>query len=258
MVMELGLALSGTRWTSNSPRPFSRAPGAGNGMRGLHETGFASEIVGDPINVVGRGPFTVTQNPVAAGQIPSLLIQFVYTDRGLVDKTRADQMIRDALARDFKVSKATSFEPVAASWRMVHETQADFYYPVIASPAKYAGLRYNGSLLPTYPHSVAEANALLARLPSNIYVYTLAITSKSDTMTDAEAAQALTIMRGAMTAMANAGMNAYAHVPIVRTGSAPDVFGSSVPTTVATLGVSSLALVIAFNLLSSHIGSERL
>ncbi len=258
MVMELGQALNGTRWTANSPRPFSRAPGAGNGMRGLHETGFAADPVEAPINVAGQGPFTVTQNPVAAGQIPSLLIQFVYTDRGLVDKSRADSMIRDALAKDFKVSKATSFEPVPVTWRMVHETQADFYYPVIATPAKYAGVRYAGSLLPTYPHSVAEANALLPRLPSNIYVYTLAITSKNNTMTDVESAQALTVMRGAMTAMANAGMNAYARVPIVRTGSAPDVFGSSVPTTVATLGVSSLALVIAFNFLASHIGSERL
>ncbi len=270
MVMEIGSArqseygragLGATRWTSNSARPFSRAPGAGGGLRGLKgfETGFAADPVNEEpaITVVGQGPFTVTQQPALAGEIPSLFIQFVYTDRGLLNKERLDASVRDLLQRSgFRTSKATDFKPVAATWRLVHEPQADFYFPVIATPAQFAGLRYSGNALVLPLHS-NDASAL-GKLPPSVYVYSLAATSNSNTMTDADAARALTLLRQAMTTMANGGMNAYAHVNIVRRSSPADVFGDGGLGPVAKLGISSLILVVAANMLSSHIGSERL
>lgn len=263
MVMEIGFAgagLASARWTDNSPRPFSRAPGAG-GLRGLKgfETGFAADPVNEEpaINVIGQGPFTVTQQPALAGEIPSLFIQFVYTDRGLLNKERLDANVSELLQRSgFRTSKATSFVPEAVTWRLVHEPQADFYFPVVATPAKFAGLRYSGNAI-TLPLHSNDASAL-SKLPPSVYVYTLAATSNSNTMSDEDAARALTLLRQAMTTMANGGMQAYAHVNIVRRSSPPEVFGDQGIGPVAKLGISSLILVAALNMLANHVGSERL
>lgn len=278
MVMEIG-TLGSTRWTDNSPRPFARSPGAGMGafatprrkvhpgFSGLHESGFAAEdavpagtptITMDPTLVLGTGPFTVIKQTVGAGQIPSLLIKFYYTDRGALTQDMLDQQVKAFVkAAGFKVSRATSFVPMAVNWKWEHDTQADFYYPVVSSPAAITGMKYSGNAvqLPVY---TADAS-VLAKLPNSIYVYTLAVTSGNNTMTDGEAAQVLTLLKQAMVNMASA--NGYANVNLILLGSPPEVFeepSKPVIATVISAGASGLLLVVAWNLLSAHIGSEHI
>lgn len=268
-------SLSGTRWTSNNVAPFSRAPGAGlrglapiSGQPGLFrrrpsttdfESGFAADPVGSgtmepDILVLGQGPFTVKRQAVAQGEVPSALIQFYYTDRGTLTKARLDKDVADLLKKNgFKVSRATRFEPISVTWRWQHEP--DFYYPVVATPSSLAGMRYAGNALqlPVYTQSAAD----LAKVPTQIYVYTLAVTTDKNTMTDADAARVLTQLRQAMVGMDNA--KAYANVHVTTLGSSPDVFGDSTSTEplspVVKAGISSLILVAAVQLLSSHVGA---
>lgn len=262
MTMELG----STRWTSNTPHPFSRSPGAGGrSLRGLHESGFAAEtlpastVLPDIHVIPKQWPFAVKQEPVGAGMIPSIVIRMRYTDRGTLTQAVLDKNIYQYLEKNgFKVSAATSFKPVRVTWKWMHDTQADFYYPVVATPVELAGLRYAGNAV-TLPVYSADPK-VIAKLPSEIYVYTMAATTPAPgggTMTDAEAARVLSFVRQAMMDMASAG--GYAHVLFTTRGCPCEVFGSCQPVPpIVVAGFSSLLLLVAYNMVAPHIGSERL
>ncbi len=279
MSMELGA----TKWTSNSPRPFARAPGAGLGstrgaptvptrfgpvpgggsMGGMFESGFAAQeqsIDMDAERILAKGPFTVKKEPIAAGDIPSMVIRFRYTDRGSLTKDRLDTKVKEFLKKaGFKVSKASSFKPVNVTWKwgtMGVEAAGDvpLYVPVVSTPAAYEGLRYAGAVFGA-PLYAPEAKAL-EPMPNQIWVYTMAITSAADTMTDGEAAQGLTLLKQAMINMAPA--NAYGTVLVVLRGCPRDVFGKRPDAVLVKAGWSSLILVAAYNMLIPHFGSEVL
>ena len=257
MVMELG----STRWTANTPRPFARAPGSG--MAALHESGFAVSPAGgvemDPILVLGKGPFTVVREPVATGTVPSLVARFRYTDRGTVTQAVLDKQIKGLLdASKLRTSRATSFKAEKVTWKWEKATDgAVFYYPVVATPASMAGMRYSGNhvSLPVYE----PTDAVLGQLPNEVWIYTIAVTSAQNSMTDAEAAQVLTLLKQAMVNMANT--QSYANVLITLRGCPPEVFGpvpvNPLPTPVAA-GFSALLLLVAYNMVAPYIGSERL
>jgi hypothetical protein len=245
--------LAAPKWTSNSPRPFARAPGAGVG--GFHDSGFAAdraadEVTLDPLLVLGKGPFTVKREPIGGGMVPSMLVQMYYTDRGTLTKERLDTQVRDLFKKaGYRTSRATSFASLPVSWRWHHVAQGDFYYPVISAPANIAGMRYSGSALslPVYEASADD----LARLPRTINVYTIAVTSGHQTMSDGDAAQTLTLLKQAMVNMASAG--GYAHVVATIKGAPQDVFERPekplLASPAAKVGLSSMLLVIAYNML---------
>jgi hypothetical protein len=241
-------------------------------MRGLHESGFAAEQVGasgivmNDIHVIPKQwPFAVKQEPVGAGMIPSIVIRMRYTDRGLLTQASLDKNVHQFLKNNgFVVSRATSFKPVQVTWKWMHDKQADFYYPVIATPGELAGLRYSGNAV-TLPVYSADPK-VIAKLPSEIYVYTMAATRALlhgipgrgfvGSMTDGDAAQVLTLVRQAMMGMASA--QGYAHVLFTTRGCPEEVFIDPKPIDPVVVGFSSLLLIVAYNMVSTHIGSERL
>jgi len=270
MVMELG----STRWTSNSPRPFARAPGAGlSAYQAKYTSGFSAELVNglvpappagktgvtmDPILVLGKGPFTVRKEPIAADDIPSMLVRFRYTDRGGLTKTDMDKNLHAFLQKaGFKVSKATKLESVPVTWKWEYDKPADFYYPVVLAPQAMSGMRYSGNAV-SLPVYTADADKL-AKLPKQVWVYTFAVTSAHETMTDGEAAQVVTLLKQAMVNMAK--FNAYANVELVVKGAPRGVFGAApaqkMPQPVKG-AFSALILLVAYNMLAPHIGSEVL
>lgn len=277
MVMEF----EGTRWTSNNPAPFSRAPGAGRGLgedisrrprqaaTTDFESGFAaepadSELVFSPQLVKAAKPFVVKKLPVSQGEVPAALIQFYLTDRGGMNQERFDKGVRDRLrAEGFKTSRATRFEPLQVSWKW--ERKDDFYFPVVAAPASVAGLRYAGNALklPVYNPSSAD----LAKLPTQLYRYTVAVTSAQNQMSDADAAKVLTVLTQALS-MILTPAQAYAKVYVTLRGSVPSVFdggtiGPSLDPEVATstetgttskvvkAGFYSVALIALYNLFAT-------
>lgn len=281
MPMELGA----TKWTSNSPHPFARAPGAGlgstrwtstvptpfgpapggGGVGGMFESGFAAQeqsIDMDAERILAKGPFTVKKEEVKPGDIPSMVVRFRYTDRGALTKDTLDTKVKTFLKRaGFKVSKASSFKPVNVTWKwgtMGQEAAGDMplYVPVVATPAPYGGLRYAGAAFGA-PLYAPDAKAL-EPMPNQIWVYTVAITSAVNTMTDGESAKALTLLKQSMINMAAA--NAYGTVLATMRGCPRSVFGAkpAMASVAKGVGWSSLILVVAYNMLVPHIGSEVL
>lgn len=248
MVMEFE-GLASTRWTSNTPRPFARAPGSGT--QGL--SGFAASpatIQGDDILVTAKKwAFEVVRLPIEAGKIPSMLLQLRFTDRGTFSFVgQLDAQILPMLKKaGFKTSKATSFTPIGVKWARA-ALGGDLYYPVVQSPAELAGLRYSGNAV-TLPWTSAQSVSAseLSKLPSNIYVYTVAVTSNDNTMTDAQGAQALSVIH---TWLQNQNAGAYMTGKATVLGSDPSIFPG--PITPATAAVSGLALIIAWNMLADH------
>jgi hypothetical protein len=287
MTFEIG-TLESTRWTSNSPRPFARAPGAGLGdgivrrprraATTSYESGFAADPVGgeqEPIRVLGSWPVTVTKKAVLQGEIPAALVQLYFTDRGTVSQTALDEGIYKRVREGgFKVSRASKFEPVAVKWAWKHDTQADFYYPVVSSPAKLAGMKYAGNAIQLPAYNAAPSD--LAKLPSKLYVYTFAVTTKENVFSDGDGAKLLSLLR--MTLGNTLPVTkAYANVHVTLLGSKPSVFNGGVtpspgpapgptpgpsPTPITpvpapvAVTLSSLVLIAAINLLTPHIGAH--
>jgi hypothetical protein len=263
MVMEF----EGTRWTSNNPAPFSRAPGGGRGLgedisrrprqaaTTDFESGFAaepadSEMVFSPQLVKAAKPFVVKKLPVAQGEVPAALVQFYLTDRGGMSQERFDTGVGDRLrAEGFVTSRASRFEPLQVSWKW--ERKDDFYFPVVSAPAGIAGLRYAGNAikLPVYNPSSAD----LASLPTQLYVYTMAVTSAQRQMTDADAAKLLTVLTQTLSTTLSAAQ-AYAKVYVTLRGSDPAVFDGPKPgpTPIAKAGFYSVALILLYNLIGPH------
>jgi len=289
MTFEIG-TLESTKWTSNSPRPFARAPGAGlaDGLMRRprrpsdtsFESGFAADPVGgemtaDPTQVLGKWPVVVTKKPVLQGEIPAALVQLFFTDRGAVSQTALDEGIYKRVREGgFKVSRASKFEPVSVKWSWKHDMQADFYYPVVASPAKLAGMKYAGNAikLPAYNATPSDLN----KLPSKLYVYTFAVTTKENVFADSDGAKLLSLLRMTLgNVLPNA--QAYANVHVTLLGSKPSVFNGGVtpgptpapgptpspsPTPITpvpapiAVTLSSIVLIAAINLLTPHIGAH--
>ena len=273
MVMEFD-GLASTRWTSNSARPFARAPGAGGGLASTRWTtntpwpfarspgagtsgisGFSATpatIQGDDIQVLAKKwDFEVVRNaPVigAPNQIPIMFVQLRFTDRGMISSAaQLDAQILPPLrSAGFKTSKATSFNAVPVSWKITTVTGTALYAPVVDAPADLAGIRYSGNAV-TLPWTGADPKQLSA-LPSNMYVYSFAVTSKNDSMTDAEGAQVLSLVRAWLQ-----GQSAKAYA----TGKATLMSGDKslfvTPITPVAAGAFGLILVVAWNMLSPHI-----
>jgi hypothetical protein len=285
-----GGGLASTRWTSTVPTPFGPAPGGGR-LGGMFESGFAADPVPalqvekgsaapgqtqsalirqqltngvappvsikmDPLDVIGKGPFTVKKEPVAANEIPSMVIRFQLTDRGTLTKEALDKNVHAFLkSAGYRVSVKSTFTPIDVTWRWVHDTQADFYYPVVSSPAALAGMRYSGNaiMLPVYQAS----DPLLAKLPNQIWIYTMAVTSAHSTMSDGEAAQVLTLLKQSMVNMRPA--NFYTRVALTLRGCPSTLFGATNTDPIpkpSKAGWSPLILIVAYELLSIHMGSD--
>jgi len=284
MVMEVGQGIAGSRWTSNSPRPFRRAPGGalastrwtstvphpfapapGGGMgyiSGFHAAPANEEITVDPLLVLGRGPFTVKKEPFVSGQTPSMVVRFVFTDRGRANKSVLDAQVRELMRKaGYKTSKVTSFKSEPVTWRWQQDKGGTFYMAVVQTPKKWAGMRYAGQALGVGPVYEPDA-ALLGKLPTQLWVYTVALTTAYDTMSDADGAQTITLLKQAMVNMANAGVGSYAHVIATVRSCPSEVFGKVIKpvakASVAKTGSAALLLLFAYNLLSPHIGSERI
>jgi hypothetical protein len=216
-----------------------------------------SNVVMDPIKVLGKGPFTVRREDAPAGTIPSMVVRFRFTDRGTLTKAVLDAQVHKFLKNaGFKVSVASSLKPVPVTWKWEHEPQADFFFPVVSQPAALTGMRYSGNAIVLPAHS--RDPEAMKRLPKEIWVYTMAVTSAHDTMTDGDAAQVVTLLKQSMVSMVP--HNAYSHVELTLRGCPASVFGApkhKLPP-VLKAGTSALLLLVAYNMLAPHIGSEVL
>jgi hypothetical protein len=282
MVMEIGGAVGGfesTRWTSTAATPFGPAPGAGRGLG--YTSGFHAAPVNpnaiqmDPLLVLGKGPFTVKREPFLAGETPSMVVRFIFTDRGATTQGVLDASVKAFLKNaGFKASKATSFKPESVTWRWQIDPGGTFYYAIVQTPEKWKGMRYAGGAVGSGPVYEPSA-ALMAKLPTQLWVYTVAFTSGQSTMSDSDGARAITLLKQAMVNMADAKMQSYAHVHVVVRSCPGSLFENGdkpvpvppvpippVPPVpippIAKTGLTMLGLLIAYNMISPHIGSESL
>lgn len=254
-----GAGLGSTKWTSNTPHPFARAPGGG---MGLASSGFEAQeqsIDMDEERIESLGPFTVERQEIKPGDIPSMVIKFRYTDRGTLTKAKLDAKVKTFLAQSgYRTSKASSFQPANVTWKwgtIGVEASGDvpLYVPVVATPSPYAGIRYSGNKFGA-PMYTPDMN-VLAPLPNQIWIYTVVITSSADTMTDGESAQALTLLKQAMVNMAPA--LAYSTVLITLRGCPLGVFKTKLASTpLAKAGWSSLILYVAYQMVIMPLSAE--
>ncbi len=286
MTFEIGDlgSLDSTRWTSTAITPFGPAPGAGVGLGvGLgagvrrprraattaFESGFAAEPVGaetqaDELRVLAKKwAITVTKKSVAQGEVPAALVQFYFTDRGVISQGILDKNLYGvAKNAGYKVSKTAKFEPIPVTWTWKHDKQADFYYPVVKQPVVLAGMPYAGNAVKLPVYSEKAASAATANLPSQLYVYTFAVTTGENSFTDEDGAKLLTLLRQAILSQPYQTAAAYANVRVTLLGANPEVFGNGVtpePTppspkpgpSPVVLGVSAIALIAIFNSLVS-------
>lgn len=291
------MSFESTKWTSNSPLPFGPAPGAGRGAFGegisrrarRRQTiaGFDSGFAAEPADEVTfseehvEGKWVVREKPVLQGQIASALVQLYLTDRGTLTQSRLDSTVLKAVkAAGFKASRAVKLEQVAVTWKWAHEP--DFYYPVVAAPKNLAGLKYAGNALKLPVYTPLSSD--LAKLPGRIFVYTFAATSAQETMTDAEAAKLLSVLKASLGGILSPA-GAYAAPYFTRLGSPPEVFeggsGSSSSGAgtggsagepgsngsgsgsesgsgggfgpVAAVGISAMLLIAAVNMITPHL-----
>jgi len=214
----------------------------------------------DDEKVIAQPDIEVTREPVRGADIPAMLIKLRYTDRGGISKGILDAQVKGLFQRTgYKTSLATSFVPVNVLWRWERlRTEAtgdrELYIPVVAG-GPYQGLRYSGS---AYPEPLYQPNAdTLAKMPNQIWVYTVAVTSARNTMSDAEGAQVVTLLKQAIVNMYGSGASLSARA--TQRGCPLSVFDKPVvvPDAMKT-GAVALALLIAYNMISPHIGSERL
>jgi hypothetical protein len=260
-------SLGSTRWTSTVPTPFGPAPGGGS-FGGVYDSGFAADPVteygegemADDWIVKGEWDINVIKKPVAAGKVPSMVLQFFITDRGIADKASLDKDVHDFLkASGYKVSLKTSFQTVPVTWKWAKEASVpglDFYHAAIATPAKYAGLWYAGSAMSDTIYTPSDE--LLKKVPNHVYIYTMALTSASNTMTDGDSAQALTLIKqGLINMNRDLGVRIYTQINATITGCPHSVFVTPVKPVVKGV-ISSLILIAAWNMIATQIGSERL
>jgi hypothetical protein len=280
MVMEVGkplgrfAGLGATRWTSTVPTPFGPAPGGGR-FGEVFSSGFAAEqepviesergqkveFSFDDQKVAAKTGYTVKKEPSPG--IPSIVIRLRFTDRGALTQGILDSQVKEFIKNaGYKVSRATSFKPQDVMWRWAvigSEAAGDvpIYVPEVASPAEYMGIRYSGS---AYPNPLYQPSAeTLAKLPNQIWVYTVGVTSKNNTMTDGEGAQVLTLLKQAMINMFK--YSAFANILATVRGCPRNVFEApepDLPAPVVAGMFSSLILIVAWNMMSTHVGSERL
>jgi hypothetical protein len=219
-----GSGLGSVSWTDNSPRVFARSPGAGMGLwpgpknhplnnngpyglvltRGDDLSAFEAQAVDprtqlavdeDRIEARWRG-FDVSVQPIEKGKVPSMLVKFYFTDRGVLTQAQLDAQLPAELKKaGLKVSSQTKLEAVPVTWRWQRE--GDMYYPVVSLPAqlagtRYAGLAFNTSAGDQFKRPTAER---LAALPSAVYVYTFVVTGTDNTFSDASGAATLSVMR---------------------------------------------------------------
>jgi hypothetical protein len=256
--------LASTRWTSTVPTPFGPAPGGGS-FGAVYDSGFAADKVvdfgtEDEIIVNADWKIHVTKKQVAAGKIPSMVLQFFITDRGLADKALLDKHIHSLLQQAGNlVSLQTSFnsEPVTWVWKKEEEVPGfAFYYPVVEQPAKWAGLRYSGSALDSSAiHDPTDE--MLKRLPNHVFIYTMAVTSPNKSMEDGDSAQILTLVKQGLIDINKSGAGLSAQIAGTVTGCPESVFKRKTPPVVKGV-ISSLILLAAYNLVVTHVGSERL
>jgi hypothetical protein len=228
----------------------------------MYESGFAATPVSggvtklDDQQILVQG-LTVVREPVTGNDIPSLVIRMRYTDRGTASQGVIDAQVRTILEKaGFRVSRATSFKPqdVTWKWQLIGKEAAGdvpIYVPVVATPAEYAGLKYAGSAFPEPLYQPTAA--ALAKLPNQIWVYTIGVTSAQNTMTDGEAAQGLTLLKQAMVNLANTTHSAV-NVRVTARGCPESLFQPKPgPSPIAIGTFSGLILLAAYNMLSPNI-----
>ena len=255
--------LASTKWTSTVATPFGPAPGGGR-MGGMFESGFAAQeqsLTMDAEKILKQQAFSVKQEPVKPGDIASMVIRFVFTDRGTLTKKQLDSLVYGLLKKaGYKVSLTSSYKSHNVTWRWGKigvEAAGDvpLYVPVVSAPAAYAGLRYAGNVFGA-PLYTPDAKAM-APLPGQIWVYTMAVPSAHDTMTDGDAAQVTTLLKQSRINIADAGADAYSTVWLTLRGCPVGLFKKA-ESKIVKAGWSSLLLLVAYNMVAPHIGSEVL
>jgi hypothetical protein len=262
-------SLASTKWTSTVPTPFGPAPGGGS-FGGVYDSGFAAEPV-EPVEDVDFADdhivnadwkIHVTKKQIAAGMVPSMVLQFFITDRGLSDKATFDKNFHHFLqAAGFKVSLKTSFntEPVTWRWKTVEEVPGfASSYPVVAAPSKWAGLTYAGNAIAT--NTINPTDEILKRVPNHVYIYTMAVTSANKQMSDGDAAQVITLVKQGLINMnrVDEGSDTALQIAATVTGCPHSIFDPKPLPPIVKGVISSLILVAAWEMLATQFGSERL
>jgi hypothetical protein len=194
--------LGSTRWTSTVPTPFGPAPGGGS-FGAVYDSGFAATREGQVIQtepgkrtyvemeaekVLAKGPFTVIEGPQTEGEIPSIVVNMRFTERGTITQAALDKSTLDLLrGAGFKTSKKSAFKSVKVRWtwgKIGAQAAGDvpLYVPQVAD-GPYKGLRYAGPKFMQAGLYEPEPK-VLAAMPPVIWVYSLAATSAHSTMTD--------------------------------------------------------------------------
>jgi hypothetical protein len=154
--------------------------------------------------------------------------------------------------KGFRVSRATTFAPLDVTWEWKQDPKADLFFPVIKTPKSVAGVRYAGSVIDLGLHTTRDSTSL-AKLPNQIYIYTFAVTSTQNTMTDADSAKLITLIKQAYVNMYSAGANAYGTTDVTLLGSPASMFDEDKKSVVpAILGISSLLLLVAYQMIASQ------
>jgi hypothetical protein len=247
------MTFQSTKWTSTVPTPFGPAPGAGLGVmrrklanvnydRGFAVSGLGEEYVLPDEILRVKGPFTVSEQPVMAGQVPAALLQLVFTDRGAANQGALDQGIYTMLgANGFRLSNATRFYPIDVTWVWRKQPAPDktspaLYFPVVANPpgtqgAMLNGMVYSGSAISTAQLMDAHfmpTPELLAKLPKQVWLYSFAITGPNNQFGAADGAKALTVMKTAWgKTLPDLSASAYGYMTLL--GADPSIFEKSSP-----------------------------
>lgn len=242
------MSFESTKWTSNSPAPFAPAPGAGyEGVRPAstnYESGFAVSpayedwSLSDENVKVARWAFKVRKKRVLQGQVPSALVQIYLTDRGAFTQPQLDVSFFTPIRNTgFLMNVGGSkLESLPVTWGWKREPAADkytrdLYYPVVVSPSSLAGMKYAGNAISNAEMmdlSFSPNDAQLARLPKQLWVYSFAVTDPNKQMTNADAAQLLTLLKaGWISSFPQADAYGYGYVTFV--GAKPSVFDGPVP-----------------------------
>lgn len=232
--LEESMSFESTKWTSTNPAPFAPAPGAGyEGLSLLNAIPDISYITFDDTQVVTKGIYVVRKKPVAPGGIPATFVQMYLTDRGAINQAQLDQAVFTPIRNKGFVMNVggSEFKPLPVTWQFQKFKNTNFYEAVVVTPTYLKGLSYGGSAISALERSdpsFSPSAANLSRLPKQIWVYSFAVTNPNLTMTDADNAQLLTLIKaGVPDAWDKAGAAGWVYLTSL--GADPSTFDLPVP-----------------------------
>ena len=198
-------------------------------MGGMYESGFAAERVTevgfniDEEKVLGK-QFNIEVTHKETPGVPSMVVSIRYTDKGTLTKEVLDQNIQALLKKSgFKVSANTLWQRTPVVWRWQMLEGSGVYFPVVAS-GPLEGTRYAGAaiLLP----AANPTDVMLAKLPTTMDIYTIALTSEKYDLSVGDAARALTLIKQGLVNMNR--YDGYYRLAVVMRGVETSVFSGAV------------------------------